>query len=103
MKAQGREEAIDERRRDNAGLTLQLRVFDALGSAKGMLAKDDLIALLGLDEIVIGNAVQRLRRLKCLCSICVDGEWRYGLRPGAERPVDRRGGTRQTQQQAMTA
>ena len=80
-----------ERRSDPNSLNLQQRVFDALGRASCMLALDELVASLGLDPIVVGNALQRLRRLKCLRSMCVDGEWRYGLRPGAERPVDRRG------------
>ena len=93
---------MTDRRTDKTGLNLQLRVFDALGNASGMVAMDELRMALGFDEIVIINALQRLRRMKCLRSICVDGEWRYGLRPGAERPIDRRGGARQMAQE-MTA
>lgn len=83
---------MTDRRTDTAGLNLQQRVFDALGTASGMLSMGALTAATGLPEIVLTNALQRLRRMKCLRSMCVDGEWRYGLRPGAQRPTDRRGG-----------
>lgn len=82
---------MTDRRTDKSNFNIAQRVFDALGNAAGMLTADALSASLRLDGATIDNALRRLRQLKCLRSICDDGEWRYGLRVGAERPRDRRG------------
>jgi hypothetical protein len=85
----------NDRRNDKTTLNLMQRVFDALGNATAMLTIDELAERLRIEPQTIGYALQRLRRYRSLRSHCMDGEWRYGLPPGAERPIDRRGGPRQ--------
>lgn len=83
-----------DRRTDKTSFNLTQRTFDALGSAASMLTADELATVLRVEKITVDGALRRLRKLRCLKSACMDDEWRYGLRPGAERPEDRRGNRR---------
>jgi len=80
-----------ERRTDKTAFNLMQRTFDVLGSATSMLTIGEIARELHVEVRVIDNALDRLRRARCLRSANVDGQWRYGLRHGAERPLDRRG------------
>jgi len=97
--------AVTDRRTDKSNFNIAQRVFDELGNATGMLTAEKLGESLRLDGATIDNALRRLRQLRCLRSMCDDGEWRYGLRVGAERPRDRRGKprVRQTTQDGVAA
>lgn len=76
------------------------RVFDALRRAPHCMTIDELAATLHLERRVVASAIDRLRRLRQLVSVCSNREWRYGLRPSAHRPLDTRGQHRTEEQQA---
>jgi DNA-binding IclR family transcriptional regulator len=80
-----------DRRTDKSNFNIAQRVFDQLGEATEMLTVEALGAALRIDLVTVTGALRRLRKLHCLRSTCEDGDWRYGLRVGAERPLDRRG------------
>lgn len=72
------------------------RLYDALPStdSQSMLSVDDLAIALNFPAATISEALRRLRRLRCVQSTCLDGEWRYGRKKGAVRPADSRGRSR---------
>lgn len=80
-----------ERRSDKTAFNLMQRAFDVLGHATCMLTMTELAAELRIDVRAVRGALHRLRLLRCLKAVCIDGVWRYGLRVGSERPTDRRG------------
>lgn len=66
------------------------RIYDLLPEADGV-SVDHLSRALHFGAETIKEALRRLRRLRCVKSLCIDGEWRYGRRKGAVRPADSRG------------
>jgi DNA-binding GntR family transcriptional regulator len=74
-----------------APANIMQRVFDALKASADLLTVDVLAERTRFDEETIRNALRRLRQDRTLTSVCQNNEWRYGVRAGAKRPMDRRG------------
>lgn len=70
---------------------IQQRVFDTLASSAGPQSLAELTAALPFEPRSIRKALRRLREMRLMHSICVDGEWRFSIRRGAQRPQDGRG------------
>jgi DNA-binding IclR family transcriptional regulator len=66
------------------------RVFDALAHPQA-LAVEEISAALHITDAMVENALNRLRRQRCIRTT-FDGEtWRYSVKKGSERPPDNRG------------
>lgn len=91
-----------DRRVDNRAFNIMQRVFDELPTERGLTIEELEHRTRYMKASIVG-ALKRLQLRRCLRpASCVDGVWTYSKRPDAERPVDRRGGSRQMMQ-AMAA
>lgn len=68
----------------------QQRLFDLLRASPELLPLATIRERIALDRRCLASALDRLRRLHVLITVYEQGSWRYGIKPSAERPTDRR-------------